>query len=432
MPVLVVTGASGCGKSSLVRAGLAPVLSHADRPVVVLVPGADPIAALTEAMTSVHEQPVLIVDQFEELFALGVPADVVREFCSALARHARAAPVVVAIRADHLIDLAADPALGSLAERGLHFVTPLVGDELRAAIEEPARQAGLRVEHGLIDLLVRDAEGEPGALPLLSHALVETWRRRDGHVLTVEGYQASGGIRGAVARSAERLYDSLPVEQRPLLRSLMLRFVAPSLEGDPVRCRVATSTLRGDPARERIVGLLVRARLVTTEEDTVELAHEALARAWPRLRSWLDDDSAGQRILRHLAAASDGWESLGRPDSELYRGARLDTAVEYRLSANPDLTAIESDFLDASQRRSDSERHALAGARPSRCSTEPPPADAARRRKCAPRRVTRGRAARRAQRPRGRRPAGRGPRRAGGRRAGIARQPLAGPAGDRP
>ena len=394
----VVTGASGCGKSSLVRAGLAPALSRPDRPAVVFVPGADPLTALTEAMASCGEQATLIVDQFEELFAVGVPAEVVHGFCAALAEHARrGSAVIVAIRADHLTALAATPPSAASTERGLHFVTPLAGDNLRAAIEEPARRAGLRVEHGLVDLLVRDAEGEPGALPLMSHALVETWRRRDGNVLTVEGYRASGGIRGAVARSADRLYDSLPAEQRPLLRSLMLRLVAPSLEGDPVRCRVATSTLRGDPARDRIVGLLVRARLVTTEEDTVELAHESLARAWPRLRSWLDDDTAGQRILRHLAAAADGWESLGRPESELYRGARLETAIEYRHNAHPDLTTVETQFIDASQRQADSERDALARSRPSRRSSQPPAASAARRRQRAPRRVTRRRAARRAQ-----------------------------------
>ena len=121
------------------------------------------------------------------------------------------------------------------------------------AIERPADLAGLRLEHGLVELVLRDAEGEPGALPLLSYALMETWRRRDGNVLTVEGYRESGGIRGAVARSADRLYDSLPSEQRTVLRSLMLRLVAPSIEGDPVRCRVSRSTLRGD-ARSRPPG----------------------------------------------------------------------------------------------------------------------------------------------------------------------------------
>jgi WD40 repeat protein len=324
------------------------------------VPGADPLGALTDAKARA-DRLVLIVDQLEELFAAGVDPAVAQTFCTTIAEHATVdTPVILTIRADHLTALAAAPELGRIAERGMHFVTPLTGDELREAIEGPARQAGLRVEHGLVDLLIRDAEGEPGALPLLSHALVETWRRRDGYVLTVEGYQASGGIRGAVARSADRLYDSLPEEQRLLLRSLMLRLVSPSLEGDPVRCRVPTSALRGDPARERIVAALVRARLVIAETDTVEIAHEALAKAWPRLRAWLDDDTAGQRVLRHLSAAAEGWESLGRPDSELYRGARLEAALEYRRTANPDLTTVEGEFLDEAQRHAQSEVEALA------------------------------------------------------------------------
>ncbi len=95
---------------------------------------------------------------------------------------------------------------------------------------------------------------------------------------------------------------------------------------------------------------LVRARLLTLNEGTVEIAHESLVRAWPRLRSWLDDDAAGVRILRHLTTAADGWDTLGRPDGELYRGARLDVALEWRAHARPDLTAIERDFLDAAQR----------------------------------------------------------------------------------
>ena len=205
------------------------------------------------------------------------------------------------MRADHVASLAADPSFARLAERGMHLVTPLAGDSLRQAIEGPAEQAGLRLEHGLVDLLVRDCEGEPGALPLLSHALAETWQRRDGRVLTVEAYRATGEIRGAVARTADRLYESLPAEQRPTLRSLLMRLVSPTPDGEPMRSRVATRTLGSDADRARVLGLLVRARLVTADDDSVELAHEALARAWPRLRSWLDEDAAGQRILRHRA-----------------------------------------------------------------------------------------------------------------------------------
>jgi DNA-binding SARP family transcriptional activator/WD40 repeat protein len=358
-PLLVVAGPSGCGKSSLVRAGIVPALRKGGRTTVVMVPGEDPDAAMADALASVHGNAVLVIDQFEELFALGI--EVVRAFCRRIAAYARdQAPVVIAGRSDRLGGLGAEAAFSRLAEQGLYLVNPLVGDALREVIEQPATHAGLRLEQGLVDLLVRDCDGEPGALPLLSHALVETWRRRDGHVLTVEGYRATGGIRGAVARSADRLYDSLPPEQRATLRSVLLRLVAPSLDGDPVRCRVPTRNLLGDPGRERVVAVLVRSRLVTSEQDTIALAHEALARAWPRLQTWLDEDAAGQRILRHLSTAADGWDSLGRPDSELYRGARLDTALEWQEATKPDLTDLERAFLDASTGRSASESRALA------------------------------------------------------------------------
>src|SRR5262245_3338186 len=145
-----------------------------------------------------------------------------------------------------------------------------------------------------------------------------------------------------------------------MLQSVLLRLVAPSLDGDPVRCRVPSRALLGDPGRERAVALLVRARLVTAELETFELAHEALARAWPRLQAWLDEDAAGQRILRHLATAADAWDSLGRPPSELYRGARLETALEWRDAARPDLTALEREFLDTSRQSAESESRALA------------------------------------------------------------------------
>jgi DNA-binding SARP family transcriptional activator len=356
-PLLVVAGPSGCGKSSLVRAGLVPALRRQGRTTVVLTPGPDPDAALTDAATSTSGAPVLVIDQFEELFALGRPTQAILAFVERVVAYAtERAPVVIAVRSDHLGGLSVDTTLSRLAEQGLHLVSPLAGEALREAIEQPAHQAGLRLQDGLTDLLVRDTEGEPGALPLLSHALAETWVRRDGHVLTVKGYRASGGIRGAVARTAERLYDTLPAGQRLLLRSVLLRLVVPSLDGEPVRSPVPSRTLLGDPARERVVTLLVRSRLVTSEADTFELAHEALTKAWPRLRGWLDDDADGQRIGRHVAVTADSWDAMGRPDSELYRGTRLDRAVEWRDRATPDLNDIERAFLDASTQAAEVQR----------------------------------------------------------------------------
>ena len=359
-PLLVVAGPSGCGKSSLVRAGLVPALAGRGRVATVFTPGPDPAEAMARASEAGGSAPVLVVDQFEELFTHGLPIEAVRSFCQALARYAlETAPVVIAVRSDQLGGLSVDAGLSSLAEHGLHLLAPLAGEALREAIEQPALLAGLRLEHGLVDLLVRDCEGEPGGLPLLSHALAETWRRRDGQTLTVAGYRDSGGIRGAVARSADRLYDGLSAGERASLRSVLLRLVSPTPDGDAVRYRVPSRALLGEPGREHVISLMVGARLLTAENETFEIAHEALARAWPRLRSWLEEDVAGQRLLRHLVSAADGWDSLGRPDTELYRGARLETALEWCDQSDRQLTAVEQAFLDASAEHAASERRAL-------------------------------------------------------------------------
>ena len=186
----------------------------------------------------------------------------------------------------------------------------------------------------------------------------QTWAHREGRTLTVAGYHASGGIRGAVAQSAELVYEQAAPDQRPFLRDLMLRLVTPSPDGEPVRSRIPRRVVATDPDHEQVIELLVGARLVTSDDEVVELAHEALARAWPRLRDWLDDDADGQRILRHLSLAADTWDAMGRPDAELYRGVRLTRALEWRERAHPDLNPVEREFLDASRRHADAERHA--------------------------------------------------------------------------
>jgi DNA-binding SARP family transcriptional activator/WD40 repeat protein len=356
-PLLVVAGASGCGKSSLLRAGLVPALTRSGRPAYVLVPGPAGELAFPRPPGVGRTDPVLVVDQLEGLFTAAPTRAQAAQTCAALAAYANErAPVVVAMRADHLAELAADPSFSELAEKGLVLLRTLTGSALREAIERPAHEAGLRIEDGLVELVIRDSDGEPGALPLMSHALAETWLRHDGGVLTVEAYRAAGGIQGAVARSADRLHDSLQSEERTVLRSVLLRLVSPSPDGDPLRARVAADALRGDLRRERVLRLLISARLVTVADGIVELSHEALVRAWPRLSAWLEDDMEGLRVLRHLSAAAAGWESLGRPDTELYRGPRLDMVLEYRQRALPDLTTVEQHFLDKSVLLADSER----------------------------------------------------------------------------
>ncbi len=343
--VLAVVGPSGIGKSSLVRAGVVASLVRSGAPVLVTTPGVRPI----ESLSGLRTRQTLVVDQAEEAVTTCENEEERERYFAALAAHAAAGgALVLSMRTDHLGDLAPYPDMARLLEDGLYLLGPMSEPDLRSAVEGPARRAGLRLEAGLVDLLVRDVEGEPAALPLLSHVLRETWVRREGPTLTVAGYQATGGIRSAVAQSAEKLYDAMDAAQRARLRTLLLRLVMPTEDGDPVRARVPRSKVAADDEHQRLVEQLVKARLVSIDGDSVQIAHEALVRVWPRLRGWLDDDVDGQRIFRHLAGAADAWDAMGRPESELYRGARLARTAEWRDRADPDLNEAESAFLDAS------------------------------------------------------------------------------------
>ncbi|SOC56883.1 BTAD domain-containing putative transcriptional regulator [Ornithinimicrobium cerasi] len=346
--VLALVGPSGSGKSSLVRAGLAARLRHQGRPVELITPGPRPLDALSAVTARAAAGTVLVVDQCEEIFAAVVAPDVRATFLAAVAGHTAHGPVVLTLRADRLGDLSAYPDVARLAEEGLYLLKAMTTVGLREAIERPARQAGLLLEQGLVDLLVRDVEGEPGSLPLLAHALRQTWERREGATLTVEGYRASGGIRGAVAQSAEQVYETATPEQRHTLRELLLRMVQPGRDGDPVLTSLARDAV-SDEEHTPLVEQLVRARLVTADTDRLELAHEALARAWPRLQSWLAEDIEGERIRHHLNATAAAWQAMGRPDSELYRGARLAAAREWRDTGTHRLGGVEVEFLDTSE-----------------------------------------------------------------------------------
>ena len=223
--VLAVVGPSGCGKSSLVRAGVAAALRRDGREVAIITPGSRPLDALTAVRSP---KAVLVVDQCEEALGADVDPRSQAGFFAALVEHSHHGGLVLALRADRLGALSAHPPLARLVEREVYLLSAMAEEDLRSSIEGPARQAGLRVEPGLVDLLVREVEGEPGALPLLSHVLRQTWERREGNTLTVEGYRESGGVREAVARSAEELYERVPAAQRPALRDLLLRLVSPT------------------------------------------------------------------------------------------------------------------------------------------------------------------------------------------------------------
>jgi WD40 repeat protein/DNA-binding SARP family transcriptional activator len=355
--VLAVVGPSGSGKSSFVRAGVAAAERGDGATVVVITPGVHPTSALTEAQV-IGTSALLVVDQAEEVVTVCADPEEREAFLDAVVAHAASgAGVVLALRADRLGQLTGHAGLARLVERGLHLLAPMSDPDLRSAIEGPARQAGLLLEPGLVDLLVEEVSGEPGALPLLSHALTQTWENREGRTLTVTGYRTAGGIRGAVARTAETVYQALAPEQQHALRDLLLRLVSSAPDEHASRSPVPRRVIESGGSLDSLVELLVTARLVTSDGDVVELAHESLVGAWPRLRSWLDEDVEGQRILRHLTVASDSWEAMGRAEGELYRGARLDRALEWRRQTSAELTPTERAFLDAGAALAEEESH---------------------------------------------------------------------------
>lgn len=350
--VLVVAGPSGVGKSSFVKAALVPALRRDGHAVATLTPGAHPPDRLPPA-------DVVVVDQAEELFTLCRRDEERARFVTALETQTTNGWLVLAIRADALTEVARHPALARIVERGLYLLNALDETGLRAAIEKPAAQAGLLMEPGLADLLLHELHQEPGAMPLLSHALATTWSRREGRTLTVKGYQESGGVRGAVARSAEDVYAGLTDAERTALRPLMMRLVLAGPEGVPVRTRMPRSLIAGDRVQEHLVAALVDSRLLTTDAGEVTLAHEFVARAWPRLQDWLQDDAEGQRMLHHLASSAESWHELGRPDSELYRGARLVRVTDWIERSGFEPAPTERGFLTESLRRDEDERRTV-------------------------------------------------------------------------
>ena len=353
-----IVGPSGSGKSSVLRAGLLAaladgVLPGSERwPQALIRPGAHPSVALERATAELPEGKrwIVAVDQFEETFTACRDEAERAAFVDALVACARdpgrRTLVLLAVRADFYGHCAHYPELSRLLGANQVLVGPMRRHEMRRAIELPARRAGLRVDPELVDALLADVEGEPGALPLLSTALLELWQQRDDRRLTLGAYELSGGVLGAVARLAEGAYERLDGSQREAARRILVRLAG---EGD-VRVRVPIGDLPGDV--HDVLSVLASDRLITIGEGAVEVAHEALLREWPRLRGWLDEDAEGRRLQRQLTHAARDWEAAGRDPSELYRGARLAAALDWAETHTVELNANERDFLDDSRRAS--------------------------------------------------------------------------------
>lgn len=393
----ILVGASGSGKSSVVRAGLVPSLRRGEVPgsedwfITTMTPGSDPFASLGEALSRVAQREVdgldevlrsgprgllravrlaagdgqviaLFVDQFEELFVHGRAADA---FLSALAVAVKDSQgplrVIATLRADFYDRPLAHRDFAAVLKQTAIDVTPLAADELEDAILGPAHAVGLDLDPGLLARIVADTGGETAPLPLLQFALTELFERRAGGLLTNEAYQEIGGLAGALAARAEQLHDEATEDERQAIRRLFGRLTASDRVGD-LRRRARVADVDTDGPTHAVLERFAAARLLTFDRDpetrtpTVEVAHEALLAAWPRLNRWLSEDRDTLRRVGEVAAAADRWNAGGRYDADTLRGARLASA-ESLADSDPDrLRPVDVEFVQASVDRAEHDR----------------------------------------------------------------------------
>ncbi|MBV7326916.1 WD40 repeat domain-containing protein [Chloroflexi bacterium TSY] len=400
---LTVVGASGSGKSSVVRAGVIPALKR-DAPLAdgtrppdgctnwvvrVITPKAHPLRELAVALSQdtsrmkstvldslsnnvrsldlevrqVLQQTsanrlLLVVDQFEELFTQcrnqkERQAFVDNLLTAAILEENGPTIVILTLRADFYAHCAEFDGLREALAKRQEYIGPMTSGELRQAIEEPAQRTGWAFEAGLVDLLLQDVGDEPGALPLLSHALLETWKRRQGRTLVFEGYTESGRVQGAIARTAETIFNQLETEQQAIARNIFLRLTELGKGTQDTRRRTALTDLipESDKASdaEKVLTILADARLITTEQENAEVAHEALIREWPLLHTWLNEDREALQTHRRLTDMAKQWANHNQDSGFLYQGVRLAETKEWAKEHGEEMNALERKFLTASQ-----------------------------------------------------------------------------------
>ena len=370
---VAVVGPSGCGKSSLVRAGVVPALRDgvSDEPILVteLSPGRHPYDELEAALVRVSVRAVrrmgdvlrgsprglieavdraipgeadvtIVIDQLEELFTLTDDETERTDFLECV-RVASVDPdsrvrVIATLRADFYDRPLVYPRFGRLLASRTETVAPLQPDELEQAIRAPAERSGVHIEQGLVAEMIADAAHQPGALPLIQFTLTELFDRRAGGEMTLATYRELGGIVGTLSTSADEAVRRADPDERRAIRQVLLRLVALGEGRSDTRRRVARSSLDAldlDPsAIDRVLDTFGRLRILTfdrepaSREPTVEIAHEALLEAWPRLRGWIDEAREDLRQERILTRAATDWVASRQDPSFLLRGTRLDQA----------------------------------------------------------------------------------------------------------
>lgn len=389
---LALVGASGSGKTSLISAGLTPVLREREWLVHTFTPGMHPLHEVAkvlrvadpalppedELVPTLVVNPralpltanqlvakhavrrlLLVVDQFEELFTRCEDPAERRAFLETLTTAASekgATTVLIAVHGGFYDRCLEHKGLRTVLARAQEPLAPLTGVNLLRAIAEPARRGGWHFVEGLLEQFLENAGSDPGRLPLVSQALFETWKRRQGTTMTFAGYRAAGGIEGAIAQTAEQALRAVPPEQIELVKQIFITLSTLG-EGYPNSGRSVpiTELSRLGRAAEvaSVVARLARARLLSMDGGRVQLAHESLIAHWPRLRAWLARDQERLRFQQRLAYDAQTWEALGRDDRALYTGARLRHARAWRAESPIEntLSALSRTFLDASVAR---------------------------------------------------------------------------------
>lgn len=348
-PFLAVLGASGSGKSSLVMAGMIPALNL---DYAIIRPGTNPLNALDSA----QGKSLLVVDQFEELFTLTRDEKTRADFISALLDFAKSGRVIITLRSDFLGEAGAYRSLSVEIQNHLEIIPPMNADELRRAMEGQARWARLEFEADLSQQILDDVTGEPGAMPLLQHALWELWNRRYGRHLRANEYRAFGGVKQAITSTAEKVYADCSRSEQEQVRDIFLRLTRldESNDGRDTRHRVPLGDLIPSGADAASISALLdklaNARLIvkTVNDDKteIEVAHEALIRHWERLRIWLNEDRDNLRLRESVSESAKEWEKSGRHESLLNsRWVKLDEALLLTQDSRYRLTEIEQAYL---------------------------------------------------------------------------------------
>jgi WD40 repeat protein/energy-coupling factor transporter ATP-binding protein EcfA2 len=374
-PFLAILGPSGSGKSSLVLAGLLPVLQQKSPGLKLLymTPTQEPVRQLERLLageTLDQTEMILVVDQFEEIFTLCTdPAKRQRFVDHLLALVSRPSSVVLTMRADFWGECAAYPALRVKMQAHQELIAPMNLAELRSALEQQAGVVGLRLEAELAQTILDDVQGEPGAMPLLQHTLLELWKRRHGRWLRSAEYRKLGGVQQAIAHSADAIYNDPTLDQadRERIRTIFLRLTRldeeAMTEAEQRDTRRRVRFMEIAPVGESLAPLrtlvtrLADARLLVTSLDSggdqanfqVEVAHEALIRYWPRLRDWLNSDRQFLLWRQRLRTAVSEWLRTDLDEGALLRGLNLSEAERWVGEHAKDLSKEELDFCATSK-----------------------------------------------------------------------------------